>query len=111
MGSQGNLSQLVAFPVRTFDGNSVDSAPATVVQGPDGAFYVGELTRYPYYAGAADVWRVVPGQKPTVYASGLSKYIDIAFDPRAGCSSSRPAAGWRPPRSSGSTGTAPRRCS
>jgi hypothetical protein len=80
--SHGNLSQLVAFPVRTFDGNSVDSAPATVVQGPDGAFYVGELTSYPYYAGAADVWRVVPGQKPTVYASGLSKIIDIAFDPQ-----------------------------
>ncbi len=49
---------------------------------PDGAFYVGELTSYPYNAGAADVWRVVPGQKPTVYASGLSKIIDIAFDPQ-----------------------------
>ena len=80
--NHGNLTQLVAFPVRTFDGNSVDSAPATVVQGPDGAFYVGELTSYPYYAGAADVWRGVPGQKPTVYASGLSKIIDIAFDPQ-----------------------------
>ena len=79
--NHGNLTQLVAFPVRTFDGNSVDSAPATVVQGPDGAFYVGELTSYPYYAGAADIWRVAPGQKPTVYASGLSKIIDIAFDP------------------------------
>ena len=80
----GNLTQLVAFPQRTVAGNPnevVDSAPSTVVQGPDGAFYIGELTNFPYYAGAAMVWRVVPGQQPTVFASGFSKIIDIAFDP------------------------------
>lgn len=81
----GQLTQLVAFPQRDMAGNPsevVNSSPDTVVQGPDGAFYVGELTSYPYYAGSADVWRVVPGQAPTVYASGLSKVIDIAFDPQ-----------------------------
>ena len=83
--NHGKLTQLVAFPQREFGGNPdqiVNSAPSTVVQGPDGAFYVGELTSYPYYAGAAQVWRVVPGQAPTVFASGFSKIIDIAFDPQ-----------------------------
>jgi hypothetical protein len=80
----GKLSQLVAFPQYTVAGNTAEieeSNPATVGQGPDGAFYIGELTSYPYYAGSARVWRLVPGQQPTVYASGFSKVIDIAFDP------------------------------
>jgi hypothetical protein len=83
--NHGKLTQLVAFPQRNLGGNPndiVNSAPSTVVQGPDRAFYVGELTSYPYYAGAAQVWRVVPGQPPTVFASGFSKVIDIAFDPQ-----------------------------
>lgn len=83
--NHGKLTQLVAFPQRNLEGNPndiVNSAPSTVVQGPDRAFYVGELTSYPYYAGAAQVWRVVPGQPPTVFASGFSKVIDIAFDPQ-----------------------------
>jgi hypothetical protein len=81
----GTLTQLVAFPQRPVPGNAskmMDSAPSTVVQGPDGAFYVGELTSFPYPPGGAVVWRVVPGQQPTVFASGFSKVIDIAFDSR-----------------------------
>jgi hypothetical protein len=79
----GDLTQLVAFPQRTLAGTPADTvlaSPDAVVQGPDGAFYVGELTSYPYYPGSARIWRVVPGQAPTVYASGLSKVIDFAFD-------------------------------
>jgi hypothetical protein len=83
--NDGNLTQMVAFPQRVPAANPnglVESAPTAVEQGPDGAFYVGELTSFPYYAGEARVWRVVPGQAPTIFASGFSKIIDIAFDPR-----------------------------
>ncbi len=83
--NDGGLSQLVAFPQRAPAANPnaiVQSAPTTIVQGPDGAFYVGELTSFPYYTGEARIWRVVPGQAPTVFATGFTKIIDIAFDSR-----------------------------
>lgn len=80
----GTLTQLVAFPPRApaADPNAtVDPVPSSVVQGPDGAFYVSELTSFPTtYVGEARVWRVVPGQAPTVFASGFTTIADIAFD-------------------------------
>jgi hypothetical protein len=51
-----------------------------VVKGPDGAYYVGQLTGFPFPPGAARVWRVVPGHKPTVFARGFTNIIDVAFD-------------------------------
>lgn len=58
----------------------MESVPTSVVKGPDGAYYVGELTGFPFEIGAARVWRVVPNQQPTVFASGFTNIIDIAFD-------------------------------
>jgi sugar lactone lactonase YvrE len=51
------------------------------VQGPDGAYYVSQLTGFPFEKGDANIWRVVPGQSPTVYASGLTNLTDLAFAP------------------------------
>jgi hypothetical protein len=61
---------------------SVQSVPSSVAVGPDGALYVGELTGVPFTPGSARVWRVVPGRKPTVYASGFTNISDVAFDGR-----------------------------
>ncbi|MBV1853726.1 ScyD/ScyE family protein [Catellatospora tritici] len=47
----------------------------------DGAYYVAELTGAPFPTGGARVYRVVPGQAPTVYAQGLTTAIDLAFGP------------------------------
>jgi sugar lactone lactonase YvrE len=58
----------------------MQAVPTGVVQGPDGAFYVGELTGFPFVPGAAKVWRVMPGEEPTVYAEGFTNIIDLAFD-------------------------------
>jgi hypothetical protein len=55
--------------------------PTSVVRGPDGAFYVGELTGFPFPVGHARVWRVVPGYPPTVYAGGFTNVIDLAWGP------------------------------
>jgi glucose/arabinose dehydrogenase len=79
----GQISTLAAFPQRVPAENPkdiVESVPTAVVRGPDGAFYVGELTGYPYYKGEARVWRVVPGQQPTIYASGFTNIISMTFD-------------------------------
>jgi sugar lactone lactonase YvrE len=52
-----------------------------VVVGPDGAYYVGQLTGGPFPVGGASVWRVVPGEEPTEYAAGFTNIIDLGFGP------------------------------
>jgi hypothetical protein len=58
----------------------MQSVPDTIAQGNDGALYVGELTGFPFPVGAAHVYRMVPGHRPTVYASGFTNIIDLQFD-------------------------------
>jgi sugar lactone lactonase YvrE len=57
----------------------MDSVPVAITVGPDGALYVGELTGFPFPVGGANVYRVVPGQQPTVYATGFTNIIDLDF--------------------------------
>jgi hypothetical protein len=52
-----------------------------VVVGPDGAYYVSELSGVPFTAGAARIYRVVPGEAPTVYLEGFKMAIDLDFGP------------------------------
>jgi len=84
----GRVSLVTVFPDRTatlpfppFSQMPLESVPTAVAQGPDGAWYVGELTGFPFPQGAAHVWRVVPGEAPTLYASGLTNVMDIDFAP------------------------------
>ncbi len=58
----------------------MQAVPDSVAVGPDGAYYVGQLTGFPFPVGGANVYRVVPGQAPTVYASGFTNIIDVTFD-------------------------------
>jgi hypothetical protein len=60
----------------------MQAVPTSVVKGPDGAYYVGQLTGFPFPPGGANVFRVVPGEDPEVYADGFTNIIDIAFDKR-----------------------------
>jgi hypothetical protein len=56
--------------------------PNSIVRGPDGALYVGELTGFPFPVGGARVYRVDPHSfgPPQVYATGFTNIIDLAFD-------------------------------
>jgi glucose/arabinose dehydrogenase len=80
LSPKGKLSVLAVFPTRVEQKIVVQSVPTSVAVGPDGALYVGELTGYPFEVGKARVWRVVPGQKPKVYAAGFTNISDLAFD-------------------------------
>jgi hypothetical protein len=80
-GRRGRFSTVAVFPARVLGGAPVQAVPTSVVAGPDGAYYVGELTGAPFPAGAARVWRVVPGHRPTVYATGFTDIIDLAWGP------------------------------
>jgi hypothetical protein len=56
------------------------AVPTTVATGPDGAFYVGQLTGFPFPPGAANVYRVDPTTgAQTVAAGGFTNIIDLAF--------------------------------
>ncbi len=67
--------------------------PTAVAVGPDGAYYVSELTGFPFTKGAARIWRIAPGTVNAVcdpqninpsgpcqsVATGFSSVIDLTF--------------------------------
>ena len=73
-----HVELLATFPSRPQ--RNTDAVPTTVTQGPDGNYYVGELSGAPFNVGAANVYRVSGGQA-TVYCSGFTAIISIAFGP------------------------------
>lgn len=69
---------------------SAQPVPTSVVVGPDGAYYVGELTGVPAPIGASRIWRIAPnarnarcGRSPlcTVAFDGFTSIIDLAIGP------------------------------
>jgi hypothetical protein len=76
----GKISTIAVFPSRAH-GRATDAVPTSVARGPDGAYYVGELTGVPFAVGAARVYRVVPGKAPTVFLEDFTAIIDLTFGP------------------------------
>jgi len=75
----GPISTVAVFPSRA-QGRLTDSVPTSVAVGLDGAYYVSELTGIPFGTWNAAIYRVVPGEEPSVYLDGFKMIIDIAFD-------------------------------
>ena len=58
----------------------VQAVPTSVAIGPDRAYYVSQLTGFPFQAGLSKIWRVDrAGGTPTVYAEGLTNVTDLEF--------------------------------
>lgn len=57
----------------------MEPVPTSVDLGPDGAFYVSELTGFPFPKGASTIWRLVAGRPPTAYATGLTNVTDLTW--------------------------------
>jgi hypothetical protein len=83
----GRISTLAVFPNRLTPGPfgvgmvPMQSVPTSVTVGPDGNYYVGELTGFPFTVGAAQVYRVpAAGGTPVVVATGFTNIIDVAID-------------------------------
>lgn len=85
VAANGTISTLAVLPTRAnptpIGPPFIESVPTAVAVGPDGAYYVSELTGVPFAAGLANIYRVVPGQAPAVAWSGFTTVIDIAFGP------------------------------
>ncbi len=89
VNAAGQISTLAVLPLisEPTSGGPVmaQPVPTSLAVGPDGALYVGELGGVGgpgtgNDVGDVNVYRVVPGQAPTVYASGLTMIGSIAFD-------------------------------
>jgi hypothetical protein len=77
--ASGLVNTVAVFPSRP--NRATDAVPTAIAVGPDGAYYVGELSGVPFATGAANVYRVVPGQAPQVFRSGFTTVTDIDFGP------------------------------
>ncbi len=95
---EGRPSVVATFPTQELqapDGSTIDAhaVPNALKVGPDGAYYVGQLTGFPFTLGSSRVWRIEAGTTGaacdaeattgpcTLYAEGLTALIDIAFGP------------------------------
>lgn len=83
--SAGVVTLLDVLPARPnplpFGPPVYQSVPTSVAIGPDGNYYVGELTGFPFLAGAANVYRYDPAtQLTTIAYSGFSTIVDLNFD-------------------------------
>jgi sugar lactone lactonase YvrE len=93
VAANGTVSTLGVFPNRMVDAPSflelppgteipMDAVPTSVDLGPDGHYYVGQLTGFPFPVGGANVYRVPEqGVAPEVYAGGFTAIVDVAFGP------------------------------
>jgi len=93
VSANGTISTLAIFPNRMEEappflelppGTEIpmDAVPTSVALGPDGHYYVGQLTGFPFPAGGANVYCVsAHGGTPEVYAGGFTAIIDVAFGP------------------------------
>jgi sugar lactone lactonase YvrE len=89
----GTISALATFPNRMVDAPPflglppgaqipMDAVPTSVAVGPDGDYYVGQLTGFPFPVGGANVYRVPEdGGAPEVFAGGFTHIVDLAFGP------------------------------
>jgi hypothetical protein len=59
----------------------MQAVPTGVVRGPDGDYYMSQLTGFPFPVGAANVYRV-DGRtgNAEVFADGFTNIMDLAFD-------------------------------
>jgi hypothetical protein len=82
---RGRISVLSLFPSVETPGPGgapipMQAVPTGVVRGPDGAYYVSQLTGFPFPVGGAKVFRVdrATGAR-TDYATGFTNVIDLDF--------------------------------
>lgn len=80
VSDSGQVSSVAVFAARDLGGPfPTEAVPTGVAVGPDGAFYVGELTGFPFIPGSAQIFRVLPDGTSTLFATGFTQITDLAF--------------------------------
>lgn len=76
----GRVSNLAVFPGGAGHTPAYQAVPTAVVKGPDGFYYMSQLTGFPFIPGAASIFRVNPRTGAyTVFQSGFTNLMDLAF--------------------------------
>ncbi len=83
--STGDVTTLGVLPARPnplpFGPPVFSSVPTAIAVGPDNAYYIGQLTGFPFPPGAANVYRFDPATAElTVAYTGFTNIIDLTFD-------------------------------
>ena len=86
VGRHGRIHVVSVFPNIVTPGPFGDvpmqAVPTGVVVGPDGFYYVSQLTGFPFPVGGAKIFRVNPRTGAyTTYATGFTNAMDLAFGP------------------------------
>lgn len=81
----GEVATLDVLPARPnplpFGPPVFSSVPTAIAVGPDGDYYIGQLTGFPFPPGAANVYRFDPTtEELTVAHTGFTNIMDLAFD-------------------------------
>jgi hypothetical protein len=82
VGRRGHISVVAVFPNTPPEPTGMQAVPTGVVVGPDGFYYVSQLTGFPFPIGGAKIFRVNPRTgAATTYASGFTNAMDLAVGP------------------------------
>lgn len=86
VAANGRISLVSTFPAIAVPPPfmTAEAVPTRVRRGPDGALYVSTLRGVPFLDGSAQIYRVVPGSAPVVYAAGFKSITDFVFTPDGG---------------------------
>ena len=78
-GQVSTLATLASRPETGPDGSEIPMQPVpdSVAVSPDGTVMVGELTGFPFPAGAAQVWQIGADGKAALYGDGFTNIIDL----------------------------------
>jgi glucose/arabinose dehydrogenase len=76
----GTISTVTTFAQRDIGGGfPSDAVPTGLAVGPDGNYYVGQLTGFPFTPNAAQIYRVQPNGATSVFAGGFTQVSSLAF--------------------------------
>jgi hypothetical protein len=87
--ANGQIAALAIFPNRNVPAPpfipapfvSMDAVPTAITRGVDGAYYISQLTGFPFPVGDARIFRWTPGHAPELFATGFTNIIDIEAGP------------------------------
>lgn len=83
----GRVHAMTVFPARVVPAPPIPGLPPelpmqavpTSVVRHHRAFYISQLTGFPFPQGGANIYKMRPGHKPHVWASGLTNVTDLAW--------------------------------
>lgn len=84
----GDIEVVAVFPPRMVEPPPfidapqipMESVPTNVAVGPDGNYYVAELTGFPFEVGGANIYQVTPDGDVEVFSDGFTNLGDLTFD-------------------------------